>query len=681
MVHKHEKGSGSVAKRLLGLCLALVMLCGVFVPTFASVAGGEDQTQPQQEQTAEPTGSTDGKQDTDGQQTGNAEDANTVSDSEKKDDTGNVSGNTGDADAAKDGEGEANSDANTNGEGTGEANTPANDLPKAETSVVNEVAPQAITGANTVEVGKTINLTSNRGNSNHSWSSSDTSVATVSGNNKNATVKGVSAGVTTITHSWGRGSWGGSETFVVVVPGDIKVYVYVAGHDEAGNQYSDEMLGLLGIDPNTLDTNNYFPVGEITIDASYFVGKSNSDTSGEPLINSDGVGGDWEKLLAALGTLDPSKLIDEDKNYSANKTNVVGTYLEQVSRDVGEGMGSQKSALFRWNGTHSYGFADQSVKYHLDLCFNTNKIIFKYGHNGLDAPTADDTIFDSRVYIKGSTIQPPDNLKIPDGYQFIGYYSDYECKERWDGIGTPLNSDQTVYVKIAELSHTIIKYEVATPNTGTVDPDSEHFNPISGSPNGSTATRATDYVFDGWYTDAKCTTKVSDSENFVPTAPAGGWKSGETYTYYAKFVPATTTVTVKKLVTGLLGDKSKNFSFELSYATSDGVTVKPFTLCDGQEQKFTVPVGVLVTIKETNADGYTTKYQINTQPEVTFDADAERTVRVTVTGETTITFTNHKDANPDTGIFLDSMPYIMALVIVAGGAAAFFLRRRKNSEE
>lgn len=26
MVHKHEKGSGSVAKRLLDLCLALVML-------------------------------------------------------------------------------------------------------------------------------------------------------------------------------------------------------------------------------------------------------------------------------------------------------------------------------------------------------------------------------------------------------------------------------------------------------------------------------------------------------------------------------------------------------------------------------------------------------------------------------------------------------------------------------
>lgn len=103
MVHKHEKGSGSVAKRLLGLCLALVMLCGVFVPTFASVAGGEDQPTGTEQVTV---GGTDEKQTTDGQQTG-GEEQNTPADTENNGGTENVSGNDGNADAAKDGEGDA----------------------------------------------------------------------------------------------------------------------------------------------------------------------------------------------------------------------------------------------------------------------------------------------------------------------------------------------------------------------------------------------------------------------------------------------------------------------------------------------------------------------------------------------------------------------------------------------
>ncbi len=44
MVHKHEKGSGSVAKRLLGLCLALVMLLALLpVAAYAEETKQEEQ--------------------------------------------------------------------------------------------------------------------------------------------------------------------------------------------------------------------------------------------------------------------------------------------------------------------------------------------------------------------------------------------------------------------------------------------------------------------------------------------------------------------------------------------------------------------------------------------------------------------------------------------------------------
>ncbi len=44
---------------------------------------------------------------------------------------------------------------------------------------------------------------------------------------------------------------------------------------------------------------------------------------------------------------------------------------------------------------------------------------------------------------------------------------------------------------------------------------------------------------------------------------------------------------------------------------------------------------------------------------------------------TEIVVTNHKDGTPDTGIALDTVPYIVILVILAGAAAAFIYRRRR----
>ena len=60
----------------------------------------------------------------------------------------------------------------------------------------------------------------------------------------------------------------------------------------------------------------------------------------------------------------------------------------------------------------------------------------------------------------------------------------------------------------------------------------------SGEPTGTTVKVMSYYEFVGWYDNADCTgTPLSTdaSATFIPTTPTGGWVSGQTYTYYAKF--------------------------------------------------------------------------------------------------------------------------------------------------
>lgn len=241
----------------------------------------------------------------------------------------------------------------------------------------------------------------------------------------------------------------------------VRVYVYVSS-----SGISDECLELLGIDSRTKDQNGYFPAGEITLDSSYFDGKGNAaNTPGAALIKTDQ---DWQTLLDALGDLNTSTLADKTdwniwsqyydrKDYSVNQGNHVGDYINQARGDRNYTWGSQHTALFRWHedpyssGNVHCGFVDQTVKYHLDLFFTTNTIEFILGNNDIwNVEAKDGTLVDSRTYITGSEIQPPEGLNIPDGYYFDGYYEDDDFETPWNGIGSPLTQDEKVYIKLSK---------------------------------------------------------------------------------------------------------------------------------------------------------------------------------------------------------------------------------------
>ncbi|MGI6170303.1 MAG: SpaA isopeptide-forming pilin-related protein [Butyricicoccus sp.] len=127
----------------------------------------------------------------------------------------------------------------------------------------------AISGETTVEVGSTITLTeSNANNYTTSWSSSNTSIATVDGSGKTCTVTGVSPGTVTITCSW---FWGyeTSQINVTVIEATGNRTVTFDANGGSGNAPAAQTAAagdtISVPEPGNLTKNGYTFVGWSTI--------------------------------------------------------------------------------------------------------------------------------------------------------------------------------------------------------------------------------------------------------------------------------------------------------------------------------------------------------------------------------------------------------------------------------
>lgn len=115
----------------------------------------------------------------------------------------------------------------------------------------------------------------------------------------------------------------------------------------------------------------------------------------------------------------------------------------------------------------------------------------------------------------------------------------------------------TFYYKENEAT---INYEVVGPDgCGTVTPTSETLKVLSGTAQGSTAAANDNFRFLGWYSDAECTTKVSDDLHYPPTKGENDvWTN---VTYYAKFEHDVTTLTITKSGANETLDPGQSFIF------------------------------------------------------------------------------------------------------------------------
>ena len=264
------------------------------------------------------------------------------------------------------------------------------------------------------------------------------------------------------------------------------------------------------------------------------------------------------------------------------------------------------------------------------------------------------------------------------------------------------DTPQTITIKVDATQNVItfyyapvvtINYVAVTPdggNGGSVTPTGETIRAKTGTAEGSTPNANTNYKFDGWYTDEACTTPVTASEATVdnvtgqihPVKPGDKW---ENKTYYAKFVLNAVKVKVTKMVTGNFGDKSKRFDI---YEGKDRILM---LLHNIPAELQNVLVNTKITWRE-DCVGYTTTAvcMVNNKKfadaTVTYNAEGNPVIEFDFTnnplpGDAEITITNHKDAQPDTGVLLDSLPYILIIACVAAIGAFIVIRRRKNRED
>lgn len=207
------------------------------------------------------------------------------------------------------------------------------------------------------------------------------------------------------------------------------------------------------------------------------------------------------------------------------------------------------------------------------------------------------------------------------------------------------------------------------------------------------AADGTVYKFEGWYTD----------KNFTPESKfdfTADTISADT-TFYAKYVPASANLTVTKTVTGKLGDTNKAFTFTITKAdgTSANITDANVEISEADSAKvewlrngkFTLKDGASITFKNLPSgeykiveddyigEKYETSWQIGTDGEV---HEKNSTATVTIgTTEQTVHFTNHRTLEPDLGVLLDTLPYLVILAVVAGGVALLMLRKHRKEDD
>ena len=160
-------------------------------------------------------------------------------------------------------------------------------------------------------------------------------------------------------------------------------------------------------------------------------------------------------------------------------------------------------------------------------------------------------------------------------------------------------------------------------------------------------------------------------------------------------------LSVSKTVTGAFGDLNKYFDVKVTFTAPEGDTVKSdITYMVGTETKTieagetgwsgskevtislksgdtitfdNIPYGVTYTVVEND---YTSAenggYDV---PVYTYSDDANKKID---SDEDTVSITNNKGGDVDTGITLDSVPFILILAVCAGAVVLFVVKRRRS---
>ena len=258
---------------------------------------------------------------------------------------------------------------------------------------------------------------------------------------------------------------------------------------------------------------------------------------------------------------------------------------------------------------------------------------------------------------------------------------------------------------------------------------------------GFTDENGAQWVFDGWYPENAAGTGPGENAATWPhtvTKKELDNTNDRVVNFYAHYKKVTSNVTITKQVTGLLGDTTRYFNFSVSITTQDNkdctAEVKAekannvpvddlsnFTLRHNETVTLkNVPIGATITVTEVkpgehykvSATGYgeqngsdsgnvTFTYVAVANTPTGGDANEANLMLLSVDEDTAvgddgeavaydtgaevtnnqITVINRCDLMPDTGVLLDTLPYIVILAVVVGGGILLMLRKRRKEDD
>ena len=563
----------------------------------------------------------------------------------------------------------------------------------------------------TINVGDTKSIDDGYNNnkkksSNHRWTTSDANVATVIGNEGEATITGVGNGTATITHTYyydggklslyPEGDY--EETWIVTVKDWYeKAGLYIMFDPEADpdSNVKDKWTGVVtvgGEHAKLGDLNGATWTGNINI---FFrnIGGADSDTAKQYIKY-------WPDGAAYNGprVLEPGNLFRQtDVTYNGKSATLENMIFEMYKGKL--------VTMYTDNG-YSEAQANDIVKQ-----LKASDITFTITPHKISKDNWESDPTNPRKHIDCTVTVTCDKT----------FTAKFNVKKPGESGYTTVNSK--LYLWKDNEANTVIQYV----NDDTVP---HEINEKDGSK----------WVFDGWYPENDAGTGPDETAAItkwpykVSEDELTNYGGDRVVNFYAHYKKATSNVTITKQVTGLLGDTNKEFAFNVSITQNGtactGVTAKKgdqtvsdltnFTLKHNETVTLeNVPIGATINVTEvTPGEHYTVTAtghndEQNGGSSVTFtyvavantatasDADEADLMLLSMEDGTAvdtdavaladatdktvpnnaITVTNHCTLFPDTGVLLDTLPYIVILAVVAGGVALLMLRKRRKEDD
>ena len=517
-------------------------------------------------------------------------------------------------------------------------------------------------------------------NENHIWESKDTRVAIVSGSGRDVTVTGKSVGNTTIIHKYRVvGQWKTEEYTVTVTDWEQEAGLFIL----------------------------YSPTG--TPD-------SNADSEWTSIVQ---VGGENAKLGSLEGAIWDSKqknifFRDNGGADGDNAKQYIKYWPDGVQYDGPRVLDPKnpknpKDSAFRQvtvNGTTLEKLILQQYK---------SDLKDKYKNKGFNGEKVDDLVDKLEANQITITITPHKISKnVPKPQMHIDCTVTVTC----DLAFTARFNAKTFAGSYTTFDNEVYLWDKTAENTVTK---------CKTNPGEFTDKDGVTWVFDGWCLEDADTgtepgenaTVISDDawRNYTVTENLlTNGTNDRVVNFYAHYRKATSNVTITKHVTGLLGDTQKEFTFKV---TGDDLKANTKILgADGTElnhgsPKFVMKHGDTATVTnvpynavfcvyedkegatayETSATGQTITQSgennrkfyykvilVNGNPMLQ-PCKEDGTAIGNPLDTLEIVVTNHCTHKPDTGVLLDTLPYIVILAVVAGGGILLMLRKRRKEDD